>query len=113
MDELAKLYVNADAFIMPSYRFDTQAITLSEAAVAGLPIVYCDDRLDVGVNSDNSLLATDPGPEALATCLTALNSPEVRKEKASASMRIAKQLQPDFTVERYLELYRQLIGSKH
>ncbi len=108
MDELAALYVNADAFIMPSYRFDTQAITLSEAAVAGLPIVYCDDRLDVGVGPANSLLATAPCPEALAARMTQLSDHALRKKMSDASRHIATELQPASMADRYLALYRQL-----
>lgn len=112
MDELAALYTEADAFIMPSYRFDTQAITLSEAAVAGLPIVYCDDRLDVGVAKSNSLLANNQNPSAIAIQILRLRDQALRQEMSTASKRIAKTLQPASMTAKYLDIYRELIANK-
>lgn len=108
IDELANLYINSDVFILPSYRFDTQALTLSEAAVAGLPIIYCDNRLDVGVKADNSLLATGPEPEALAASITQLSDQTLRQKMSASSRRIAQQLQPAYMAECYLKLYMQV-----
>ena len=111
IDNLAKFYRDADVFILPSYRFDTQAITLSEAAVAGLPIIYCDDRLDVGVTEKNSLLASDPSPKAIADCMIQLSVPEIRQKMAKESTKIAGDLQPRAMAEHYVRLYRDLIKS--
>ena len=111
IDNLAKFYRDADAFILPSYRFDTQAITLSEAAVAGLPIIYCDDRLDVGVTDKNSLLASNPSPEAIADCMIQLSDPGIRQKMSKESNKIADDLQPRTMAEHYIQLYRNLIKS--
>ncbi len=111
IDNLAKFYRDADVFILPSYRFDTQAITLSEAAVAGLPIIYCDDRLDVGVTDKNSLLASNPSPEAIADCMIQLSDPGIRQKMSKESNKIADDLQPRTMAEHYIQLYRDLIKS--
>ncbi len=111
IDNLAKFYRDADVFILPSYRFDTQAITLSEAAVAGLPIIYCDDRLDVGVTDKNSLLASNPSPEAIADCMIQLSDPGIRQKMSKESNKIADDLQPRAMAEHYIQLYRDLIKS--
>lgn len=113
ISELAKFYVDADVFILPSFRFDTQAITLSEAAVAGLPIIYCDDRLDVGVNTSNSLLTDGPDAESIAKCMRQLSDQKLRQSMSTASTKIAQKLTPEIMARKYVKLYEQELSSKN
>lgn len=55
-ERVANEFANSDVFVFASYRFDTQGMVLAEAASAGAAILYCDDRLKVGVDDKNSLL---------------------------------------------------------
>ncbi len=57
---LAYEFRNADALVLSSYRFDSQALVIAEAVSAGLPVMYCDDRLTVGVSPRTALLT---GPD--------------------------------------------------
>ncbi len=72
-------------FVLASYRFDTQGMVLAEAAAAGTPILYCDDRLTVGVGPDNALL-TGHEPGELATGMRALLDAPERLETMSAAV---------------------------
>ena len=54
LKRVAQLLCGADVFVLASYRFDNQPIVIPEALVAGVPILYCDDRLDVGLKCGNT-----------------------------------------------------------
>lgn len=111
MTAMAKLYKNADAFILASYKFDTQAITIAEGVVAGLPIVYCDDRLDIGVDPSNSLLAEGPHAEDIAAAIRKLSDKKLRRTLSRASSKIAPNLAPERMTKQYIELYRRAINN--
>lgn len=103
--------VNADVFTLASHRFDSQALVLSEAVAAGLPILYCDDRLTVATRPDNSLL-TDPDEKSLAAGIRALADPHRRAGMRAASLRLIPELGPERTAEAYERLYRDVVASK-
>lgn len=83
--EIAAELLNADIFVMTSYRFDTQGIVLLEACEAGLPIVYCDDNLTVGVSQANSILAKPYAMDMSHAIQTLIENPELRNNMAKAS----------------------------
>ena len=113
IDQVAEELVNADVFILASYGFDTQAMTISEAATAGLPIIYCDPRLTVGVNKDNSILTDGPEVEYFAAAIQQLAAdPKKRQKMSQASLKLAPELTPDRMAEKYLELYRDVISKR-
>ena len=113
IDQVAEALVNADVFVLASYGFDTQAMTIGEAAIAGLPIIYCDPRLTVGVNKDNSILTDGPEVEHFAAAMQQLAAdPKKRQKMSQASIKLAPELTPDRMAEKYLALYREIIKRK-
>ncbi|MDO4712703.1 MAG: glycosyltransferase [Candidatus Saccharibacteria bacterium] len=107
-EELAAHYRNTDVFVLASDGFDTQAMTITEAVAAGLPVIYCDQRLTVGVSEYNSLLAASGAPEDLANCMRRIADAKLRRQLASASRRAAPDLAPSHMAKHYLALYHSL-----
>lgn len=113
IDQVAEALVNADVFVLASYGFDTQAMTIGEAATAGLPIIYCDPRLTVGVNKDNSILTDGPEVEHFAAAMQQLaTDPKKRRTMGQASLKLAPELTPGRMAEKYLQLYRDAISKR-
>lgn len=111
-DLLAQELADADVFVLASYRFDTQGMVLAEAAATGTPILYCDDRLTVGVGPLNSVL-TGPEPAELATGMRALMDDPVRLETMSAASRdVGRGLTTAAMRDNYLAIYRQAIAGR-
>lgn len=109
--EVAQAYLSSDIFLMASYGFDTQAVSLAEAATAGLPIIYCDDRLHVGVSPKNSILTNDPSAESIAKAMKQLSSQSLRKNMSTESLAIAKSLAPQKMAKQYVNFYSQAIDK--
>lgn len=110
--QLANLYVNADVFVLGSHHFDTQAISIAEAVTAGLPVIYCDKRLSVGVTPSNSILTEDPGPQAIADAMVELASKTKRNSLAKASEKLAPSLSSHNMANQYIRLYEKLLAKK-
>ncbi|MDZ7786304.1 MAG: glycosyltransferase [Candidatus Saccharibacteria bacterium] len=107
--EIASELLDADALVMPSYRFDTQGVVLLEACGAGIPIVYCDDNLTVGVEESNSIL-TKPYAMSMSTAIQELiENPRLRKELGKASLEVAKKYRSEKLTKKLLRIYRQTI----
>lgn len=103
--------VNADALVLTSHRFDSQALVLSEAVAARLPILYCDDRLTVATTPETALL-TAPGVAAVARGLTELADPHRLARMREATVGLLDRLTPQHTAERYVEIYERLMGER-
>lgn len=102
---LAAEFADADAFVLASHRFDTQALVLAEAACAGLPLLLCDDRLRVGVTDANALVV-EPGVDALAAGMRAFVSDSARRARmADASRALVPALAPQAMGRGYSEAY--------
>lgn len=101
---------NADVLALTSYRFDNQPIVITEAVAAGLPILYCDDRLETGLSDATSLL-TGPGVEELAEGIRRLCDPELRGRMSAATEGLIEQLSPQLTAERYVQVYQEAIAK--
>jgi glycosyltransferase involved in cell wall biosynthesis len=109
---IAQEIADADVFVLASYRFDTQGMVLAEAAAAGTPILYCDDRLTVGVGPDNSLLAGHEPAQLAAGMRTLLDDPERRRTMSAASRGLGRVLTPAAMRDNYLAVYRLAIASR-
>lgn len=111
-DLIAQEIADADVFVLASYRFDTQGMVLAEAAATGTPILYCDDRLTVGVGPENALL-TGPEPAALAAGMRELmDSPDRLLRMSAASKQLGRRLTADAMRDNYLAVYRQTISLR-
>lgn len=111
LSALAYELVNADALVLSSYRFDSQALVISEAVAAGLPVMYCDERLTVGTSAESALL-TGPDVRSMAAGFGELMDPRRRAAMSEASARLLPDLSPRRTAERYLDAYHDLIERK-
>lgn len=110
--DLDKLYEEADLFVLGSYHFETQGLVLLEAAAAGLPIVYCDERLNVGATPENAIL-TGPSPIELAGGLkTLVDDPSLRKQMSAASFHEAARYPIDATMDEFESLYRRITSRR-
>ena len=111
LNVLARLYLNADVFVLASYKFDTQAIVIAEAVVAGLPIIYCDDRLDIGVSPTNSILTKSHQSSDIAHAMKRMADGTFRKDLARGSKEIACALTSSEMAKQYSSLYYRAINS--
>ncbi len=109
--QVAQHLADADVFVLASYHFDTQGMVLGEAAAAGAPILYCDERLHVGVGPDNALLV-GPQEAALAVGMAELaQDGERRRQMSEASRRLAPTLSGDAMAQAYVDVYRAAIAG--
>ena len=107
--EVAAEMADADIYALASYHFDTQGMVLAEAAAAGAPILYCDERLHIGVSEANAL-RTGPEPSELAAGLAALaDDPERRRAMATASREVGGAVTGEAMARSYLAIYREAI----
>ncbi len=107
--KLRNLYEQSDVFMQSSYHFETQGLVFLEAASAGLPIVYCDERLKVGVTTKNSVL-TEPTENKIAEGLLA----SIEREKSwqtmsEVSIEEARKWKFNRTLKQHEDLYKSLI----
>lgn len=110
-DAIAQEIADADVFVLASYRFDTQGMVLAEAAATGTPVLYCDDRLTVGVTPDNALL-TGPSPDALSAGMVGLAADHDRLVAMSAAAkRIGSGLTAAAMRDAYVAVYRRAIAG--
>ena len=110
-DLMAQEIADADVFVLASYRFDTQGLVLSEAAATGTPILYCDDRLTVGVSPLNALLTGHEPGELARGMRELLDAPERLETMSAASRELGRGLTPAAMRDTYLAVYRQAIAA--
>jgi 1,2-diacylglycerol 3-alpha-glucosyltransferase len=103
--------VNADALVLASYRFDSQALVIAEAVAAGLPVLYCDDRLTVGLSNESALL-TGPDVKSLARGFRKLDDRARRERMSGATADLLPGLMPERTAEAIVATYEELIERK-
>jgi len=111
-EKLANEFANSDVFVLGSYRFDTQGMVLGEAASAGSAIIYCDDRLSVGVNKNNSLLTGPSVSEFSRGMRTLLEDDKRLKAMQATSRLIAPEISVEAMCDKFLSAYRRAISSK-
>ena len=112
-DKLAQIYANADCFVLGSYRFDSQAMVLAEAAAAGCPIIYCDDRLKVGTSKQNAILTGPSADEMSAGMLELYDNRDKLQLMADAGKKIAKNLDTQFMADQYIKIYLDSSNSSN
>lgn len=110
LDAIAYELVNADALALSSYRFDSQGLVITEAVAASLPVLYCDDRLTIGVSPGSALL-TGPDVTSLAAGMRAMMDPARRAALAQGAKRLVPSLGPEQTAQGYVAAYEELIGE--
>ena len=95
--------------IINSYQFDTQGLTILEAAACNLPVIYADPDMSEIVPNHGGLCAKSPTPHAMAELLLKIyHQPEII-QKLSQNLAVSEKTYfQSHQIEKLLKLYRQL-----
>jgi glycosyltransferase involved in cell wall biosynthesis len=108
---MANLYGAADAFVMSSL-LEGFSSALLEAMAAGLPVIVTDSPGcgDFVREKNSGWIVPPANPSALAEKMSQLlQSVEARNELAARSLQRASQFDWQVVVDRYLEIYQELL----
>lgn len=111
-DELARWYGRTQIYALPA-RYEPFGLTPLEAALAGNALVLGDIGTLREIWGDAALFVDPERPEQLAETVNALIAdPERRRWLANRARSRALQLSVDAKVDRYMELYREMMSDK-
>ena len=95
--------------IINSYQFDTQGLTILEAAACNLPVIYADPDMTEIVPNHGGLCAKSPNPRAMAELLLEIyRQPELIQKLSQNLAASEKTYLQSHQIEKLLKLYRQL-----
>ena len=95
--------------IINSYQFDTQGLTILEAAACNLPVIYADPDMSEIVPNHGGLCAKSPSPRAMAELLLKIHhQPELIQKLSQNLAASEKTYLQSQQIEKLLKLYRQL-----
>ena len=95
--------------IINSYQFDTQGLTILEAAACNLPVIYADPDMSEIVPNHGGLCAKSPSPRAMAELLLKIHhQPELIQKLSQNLSASEKTYLQSHQIEKLLDLYRQL-----
>ena len=95
--------------IINSYQFDTQGLTILEAAACNLPVIYADPDMSEIVPNHGGLCAKSPAPRAMAELLLKIHrQPELIQKLSQNLVASEKTYLQSHQIEKLLDLYRQL-----
>ena len=95
--------------IINSYQFDTQGLTILEAAACNLPVIYADPDMSEIVPNHGGLCAKSPAPRAMAELLLKIyHQPELIQKLSQNLAASEKTYLQSQQIEKLLKLYRQL-----
>ena len=106
---LQKYTKNQHLSIINSYQFDTQGLTILEAAACNLPVIYADPDMSEIVPNHGGLCAKSPTPHAMAELLLKIyHQPEIIQKLSQNLAASEKTYLQSHQIEKLLGLYRQL-----
>ena len=95
--------------IINSYQFDTQGLTILEAAACNLPVIYADPDMSEIVPNHGGLCAKSPAPRAMAELLLEIyHQPELIQKLSQNLAASEKTYLQSHQIEKLLKLYCQL-----
>lgn len=95
--------------IINSYQFDTQGLTILEAAACNLPVIYADPDMTEIVPNHGGLCAKSPAPRDMAELLLEIyHQPEIIQKLSQNLAASEKTYLQSHQIEKLLKLYRQL-----
>ena len=95
--------------IINSYQFDTQGLTILEAAACNLPVIYADPDMSEIVPNHGGLCAKSPNPCAMTELLLKIyHQPELIQKLSQNLAASEKTYLQSHQIEKLLKLYRQL-----
>ena len=106
---LQKYTQNQHLSIINSYQFDTQGLTILEAATCNLPVIYADPDMSEIVPNHGGLCAKSPAPRTMAELLLEIyRQPELIQKLSQNLASSEKTYLQSHQIEKLLKLYRQL-----
>jgi len=111
IERIANEFANADVFVFASYRFDTQGMVLAEAAASGTPIIYCDDRLKVGVTPENSVLVHASVSAIEEGMRFFVQNRDKQAAMAESSKEVGKGVSAEIMEHRFVAVYERVVES--
>ena len=106
---LQKYTKNQHLSIINSYQFDTQGLTILEAAACNLPVIYADPDMSEIVPNHGGLCAKSPAPRAMAELLLEIyHQPELIQKLSQNLAASEKTYLQSHQIEKLLKFYRQL-----
>ena len=95
--------------IINSYQFDTQGLTILEAAACNLPVIYADPDMTEIVPNHGGLCAKSPAPRDMAELLLEIyHQPEIIQKLSQNLAASEKTYLQSHQIKKLLKLYRQL-----
>ena len=95
--------------IINSYQFDTQGLTILEAAACNLPVIYADPDMSEIVPNHGGLCAKSPNPCAMTELLLKIyHQPELIQKLSQNLAASEKTYLQSQQIKKLLKLYRQL-----
>ena len=95
--------------IINSYQFDTQGLTILEAAACNLPVIYADPDMSEIVPNHGGLCAKSPAPRAMAELLLKIHHQSEIIQKLNQNLAASeKTYLQSHQIEKLLDLYCQL-----
>ncbi len=92
--------------IINSYQFDTQGLTILEAAACNLPVIYADPDMSEIVPNHGGLCAESPNPRAMAELLLEIyRQPEIIQKLSQNLAASEKTYLQSHQIKKLLDLY--------
>jgi len=113
-----KLFADCKAVVFPSHlRSEAYGVTLLEGAVFGKPLISCDIGTGtsfVNQHMESGLVVSPSDPQALQAAMLQLQGDPVLCErlKVGARARYERLFTGDMMGEKYVQLYRELLGER-
>ncbi len=98
--------------IINSYGFDTQGLTILEAAAVGLPVIYCDKDMDQVVLENGGLRAKDETPEKMAELiLDIIEHPTIIERMSEACFKNRNEVLQSTQIKNLLRVYEDVLQA--
>ena len=110
--EILQKYTEDQHFsIINSYQFDTQGLTILEAAACNLPVIYADPDMSEIVPNHGGLCAKSPTPHAMAELLLKIyHQPEIIQKLSQNLAASEKTYLQSHQIKKLLNLYFSLLN---
>lgn len=112
-DDLLQMYVDADCFVMPSYR-EGFPNTVLEAGAMGLPSIVTDinGSREIIVNEKNGLIVPSKNADALYNAMLRMLTDDVARERMMGNARpmIASRFERGFVQCCQIEFYERILN---